>query len=425
MEFCSEALDKKAYKYRDTFEAICKKAEAEGRALTPQELKDCETLTEKVVLAREAADHARRFEDMSRGLDASIGPMRPLGFVGDAGLKYVRRELRPGEVRMVRHDEAVADAPYVGPGIGAFVRGIVTGKMPTELRAMGETTLGAGGWLVPTPLAHMVIDLLRNQTQVIRAGAMTVPMDAATLKIARLTGDIQSNWKSENAAGTASDNSFDAVTFTAQTLFALAKFSVELAEDAPNLDSIVGNSIAKSLALELDRVALYGTGVAPQPKGVKNQTGIQTASMGTNGASFTDYSQLNTAIAALKGANLQGPFGIITSTRTEGELSGLQDTLHQPLRKPDLVAAARFFSTNQIPNNLTVGTGTTCSDAFIGQWDQLLIGMRTQMLMEVSRVAADATSSAFTNGQVWVRAYLRADIQLAHPQAFYVLSGIL
>jgi hypothetical protein len=45
--------------------------------------------------------------------------------------------------------------------------------------------------------------------------------------------------------------------------------------------------------------------------------------------------------------------------------------------------------------------------------------------MEISRTAADSTGSAFTNAQVWIRAYLRADVQLAHPRAFNVLSGIL
>ena len=45
--------------------------------------------------------------------------------------------------------------------------------------------------------------------------------------------------------------------------------------------------------------------------------------------------------------------------------------------------------------------------------------------MEISRVAADSTGSAFTNAQVRIRAYLRADVQLAHPAAFVVLNGIL
>lgn len=423
-----QELRGKADTFRSTANAILAKATSENRSLTDAEQKDVDGLIEKVKAANATLRSAERLNDLSAGLDESIGPMRALPPVrGENGLRHVHRELRPGEVRMYRNDESVSDTPYQGPGIGAFVRGIVTGKMDPELRSMAEGTLSAGGYLVPLPLARFVIDLLRNQTQVVRAGAITVPMQSQTLKIARLTGDITSNWKAENAAATASDNTFDAVTFTAQTLIALAKLSIELVEDAPNIDEVVGNSISKSLALELDRVALYGSGSSSQPKGAKNVSGVtvDTTTMGTNGSAFTDYSQLNTAIGALKSANLPGPFGVIISPRTEAELSGLQDTLHQPLRKPDLVAAAQFFSTSQIPNNLTQGSANTASDAFIGQWDQLMIGLRTSMVMEVSRVAADASNSAFGNLQVWIRAYLRADIQLMHTAAFHVLSGIL
>ncbi len=119
------------------------------------------------------------------------------------------------------------------------------------------------------------------------------------------------------------------------------------------------------------------------------------------------------------------PLCIFVRARTAGELDNLQDTLHQPLRQPGNVAAAKKFITNQISNTLTVGSANTCSDAFIAEWQRLMIGMRTGMVLEINRYAADATGSAFSNAQVWIRAYLRADIQLSHPQAFNVLTGLL
>jgi HK97 family phage major capsid protein len=78
-----------------------------------------------------------------------------------------------------------------------------------------------------------------------------------------------------------------------------------------------------------------------------------------------------------------------------------------------------------VPNNLTKGTSNAASDAFVGQFDQCMIGMRTALTMEISRTAAETGGSAFTSTQVWIRAYLRADVQLAHPSAFVVLNGIL
>jgi hypothetical protein len=40
--------------------------------------------------------------------------------------------------------------------------------------------------------------------------------------------------------------------------------------------------------------------------------------------------------------------------------------------------------------------------------------------MEVTRVAGES----FEKMQVWVRAYLRADVQLAHPEAFVVRTNV-
>jgi HK97 family phage major capsid protein len=266
---------------------------------------------------------------------------------------------------------------------------------------------------------------VRNAAQVIRAGALTIPLESQTLKIARQTGDVTSAWKAENAAITFSDTNFDVVTFTAQMLVAGTKLSIEVVEDAPNIDAIVSQSIVKSLGLALDYAGLYGSGSSNQPKGVRNQTNVIVTDLGTDGYTLTDYSKFSTGISDIMGQNFNGPFGILYSARTAGKLDNLQDTLHQPLRQPDLVAAARKFVTNQIPNNLTHGASNAASDAFIGQWDQCMVGLRTGMVMEISRVAADSTGSAFSNAQVWVRAYLRADVQLAHPKAFNVLTGIL
>jgi HK97 family phage major capsid protein len=215
------------------------------------------------------------------------------------------------------------------------------------------------------------------------------------------------------------------ITFVANTLIAGAKISLELIEDSENIDAVVQNSISKALALALDYAALYGSGGAPSPTGIKGQSGVNLTVLGANGYALVDWSKLSAGISTLQQANVQGPLGAIYSARTAGELDNLRDTLGQPMRPTDAVAQMAKFVSNQVPNNLTVGTATTTSDCFIGQWDQCIVGYRNSMTMEISREAADSTGSAFTNAQVWIRAYLRADVQLAHPQAFNVLTGIL
>ena len=412
--------------YANTMRNIIGKAETENRGLTDAEKRDFDGLKVKVDDITATLDRASQLGEMRADIERPVvtGP-----FVQPAdsnGMIYTPRSVREGEVRCYKPNEALAEQRYQGAGIGSYVRGIVTGNWngAEDLRSLAEGST-PGSYLVPTPLAFNVIDLMRNQTRVIQAGAVTVPMTAQTLKIARQTGDVTAAWKAENANITFSDTNFDVVTFTSQMLVAGSKLSIEVVEDSYNLDQIVGNSISKSLALALDYAALYGSGNSNQPKGIRNQTSVTVTDLGTDGYTLVDFSKFSAAIATLMGNNFQGPFSAIYSARTAGELDNLQDTLHQPLRQPDLVAAMRKYVSNQVPNNLTKGAANTASDAFVGQFDQCMIGMRTQMVMEISRVAADSTGSAFTATQVWIRAYLRADVQLAHPKAFVVLNGIL
>jgi HK97 family phage major capsid protein len=82
-----------------------------------------------------------------------------------------------------------------------------------------------------------------------------------------------------------------------------------------------------------------------------------------------------------------------------------------------LVAPAMVAGVPQFISNAITGTGSP-SDAtvFVGDFSQLLIGLRTSFRLESTRVGA----GTFENLQIAVRAYLRADVQLAHPGAFCV-----
>jgi HK97 family phage major capsid protein len=63
---------------------------------------------------------------------------------------------------------------YEERSFDSYLRGLIHSER-YEQRFMGEGTGPAGGHLVPTPLAASVIDLARNATRVIQAGAVTVP----------------------------------------------------------------------------------------------------------------------------------------------------------------------------------------------------------------------------------------------------------
>ncbi len=311
--------------------------------------------------------------------------------------------------------------------LGRFVRGLVTGEWEgaeAERRAMAEGTLSAGGYMVPTPLALNVIDLARKQARVMQAGAQTVPMTSNKLTIARVTGDPSASWKAENAPGTFSDMTFDALNFNAHTLIALVKVSRELLEDAQGIDGVINTALAEALALELDRVSLYGSGTGDEPKGLKNTAGVLKLSMGANGAQLTDYDEFSQAVQAVREQNGE-PNSAMYAPRTAGAIDRMKDTTGQPLQAPESFKTLKKHVTNQIPTNLTQGSATTASDAFVGDFTQLLIGMRATLQIEVSNSASDDSGSAFTQHQVWIKATLRADVQVAKPKLFDIIEGII
>jgi HK97 family phage major capsid protein len=303
-----------------------------------------------------------------------------------------------------------------------MIRGMVTGDWDgadTESRALSESPTTAGGHMVPTPVAATVIDKARAQARIFQSGAVTVPMTSSTLKYARLTAEATPGWRNEAAAITDQAMTFDSVTFTARSMAMLVKVSMELFDDAPNTNHVIENSFAKQIALELDRVGLRGSGTAPEPRGVLNQTGVTLTSHGANGAAISalKYDFLIDSLATLRALNFE-PNAVIDAPRTEQGLSKLVDTTGQYITPPAALSGLTRLPTNQVPTNLTVGTSTDCSEVYTADWSNLLVGLRTGFTIKF------LGERFIDNGQYAFMAYLRGDIQLAQPAAFVVDLGV-
>jgi len=306
------------------------------------------------------------------------------------------------------------------PSFDRWMRGLVSGHWDgaEQERALSEGTLTAGGHLVPTPLSARVIDLARNATRVFQAGAVTVPMTAQTLKLARLTSEGSPAWKTENAAITDADMVFDSVTFTARTLVRLIRLSVELFEDAdPSSEDVIARAFAGQMAVELDRVALLGTGTAPEPRGVLNQSGVTLTAHGANGSNITNYDWWLDAKGAVLANNFE-PNAHVQAPRSSTSLSKLKEATTNAYLAPP-AGMLPMLTTKTVPINVTVGTSTDTSYVFTADWSNLMVGIRTDFNLRFlgERFVADNLQYAFL-------AYLRADVQLAQPGAFVVDTGV-
>ena len=398
---------------RAAMDELVRAARDGGRDMTGDELRAFESH-----LADAQAASSRLDDERDRELAELRAAAVRTGAIGNpARGPVLTRAQSVAEWVRVRGGQAVADETPLS--FDRYLRGLATGEWDgaEHERALAEGTATAGGHLVPAPLASRVIDLARNASRVMQAGATTVPMSAQTLKLARLTGEGGPAWKAENAPVAEGDLTFAPVTFTARTMTRLVKLSVELFEDAdPSAEDVIARAFAAQMATELDRAALRGAGTTTEPRGVLNTSGVTVTDHGANGAALANYDWFLDAAGAVRAGNFD-PNAHIVAPRTVTSLSKLKNTAGDYLAPP--AGMLPMLATNQVPANLTVGTSSDASEVYTGQWDQLMVGIRTSFRLEFlrERFLADNLQYAFL-------AYMRADVQLAQPAAFVVDRGV-
>jgi HK97 family phage major capsid protein len=306
--------------------------------------------------------------------------------------------------------------------VGKMIRGAITGNWrdaEAEQRALSENVLANGGYALAPDLSARVIDRVRNNMAVMRLGATTVPMTTQQMYLARLAGGADVSWKSEGSAITESSPTFERVTLTAKTLPCLIRISAELFEDlSPEATDTIERELSLALSLELDRAALRGSGVDPEPTGIRFAAGVTVTSLGADGASPT-WDNVIDAVATVRAANVE-PDGIIWASRTQQTFDKQKDLQNRYLEPPTSLAGIPRVSSNQIPVNLTTGANTDTSELFVGRWSDVLVGLRTDLRFQV-RVLNERF---IDNLQYGLLVYLRADVALAHPQSFNVVTGV-
>jgi HK97 family phage major capsid protein len=323
--------------------------------------------------------------------------------------------LKP-EQRMVDHVARMGNHGDIGVTTGAFLRALILGaRNDAEKRALSEGTPGAGGYTVPDVLSARLIDKLRAASVTIRAGALTVPLTSDTNYVARVLTDPEPAWRSEAGPVGDSGPTFDRITFTPRSLAVLVKVSRELLEDSLNIETALPNIIAEAMAREVDRVALFGSGTPPEPKGVVNFSDIQTIALN---AAITNYSPLVKARTKIRNANAPGASAFIMHTEDEGAFADLREsTTGQPLNVPPAIAQVPILSTTAVPGDLTASPPDD-TQIVTGWFPYLLIGMRSQLRIEVLKERyAD-------NMQYGFLAHLRMDVAAEHENAFVKITGI-
>ena len=302
-----------------------------------------------------------------------------------------------------------------------FLRGVANLRTTEAVQnALSTGTDSAGGYTVPGILMPGILSAMVPVSSLLQAGAGIVALEegAKSFTTAAINTIPTAAWRAESGALATSDPAFRAVTATPRSLAFTFKISRELLADGQGIRTALDFAIAQAFAKELDRVGLRGSGTAPEPRGLLNISGIQSVTNGANGAALASYANLFSSVQALLQADAPMPTAAIMSPRSLVKLGGLADTTGQPLRVPELLAPVKKIATSQIPNNLTVGTSSDCSEIYVGDFSSLYFAMREKVSIQLLNELYAGT------GEIGFACHMRVDVVCNYPAAFSVITGV-
>lgn len=285
-----------------------------------------------------------------------------------------------------------------------------------------------GGNLVATDLlASSFIDVLRNKMVLNTLGAQFLTGLQGNVAIPRKTAASSAYWVAENVAPTESTNApaFDQVTMTPKTLGAYVDISRRLMlQSSLDIENLVRNDLAASIAVAMDGAAIAGSG-SNKPTGVLNTSGIGSVTLGTNGGAPT-WAMVTNLVREVDIDNaLNGAAAFLTNGQVKAKLSntskqtsGVEGNF---ILGPDVNTLYGYplVVSQQVPANLSKGTGSNLSAMIFGVWSELLIGQWSG----IDLMADPYTGS--NAGTVRIVAFHDCDFAVRHPESFAECNEII
>ena len=313
---------------------------------------------------------------------------------------------------------------------GRRTQGFFVPDQVWQKRDYVKGTATAGGNLVATDhLAANFIEALRDRLAVAELGATLLPGLIGDVSIPKRTGSATAYWfGGDNADSiTESTGTVGTVTMSPKPLGAYSKFSYLMRlQSTPGIEQLIRDDFVALLANAVDAAAINGSGSSHQPLGILNTAGIGSVAGGTNGLAVT-MDHLLDLKKEVTIDNADAPTaGYLTNAKVEAAVSKLKDGNGQYLLSPygtelgrSQIAGRRFEVSNNVPSNLTKGTGTDLSAVIYGQFRDLLIGTFGSL-----EVVADPFTD-FAKGTVGVRALQAIDIAVRHPESFAAMTDAI
>ena len=288
-------------------------------------------------------------------------------------------------------------------------------------------TASAGGNYIGTQhLADNFVEALRARLAVAELGATMLPGLIGDVAIPRRSGSASTYWIAESANITESTGTVDQITLNPKVVGCFSKFSHLMKLQAtPEIEQVIRQDFIALIAQAIDSVAIKGGG-SGEPTGILETSGIGSVAGGTDGAAPTIDNILDLkAEVAVDNAD-QPTCGFLTNSKVEKVISKLKDgnsayhlSPYVGALEDQRIANRRLLISNNVPSNLTKGSGSNLSAIIYGNFADLIIGMWGALEVEVDPY------SAFQSGTVGVRAMQAIDIGVRHPESFAAMTDAI
>lgn len=289
-------------------------------------------------------------------------------------------------------------------------------------------TQASGGYLVQeTVLGTQFIDLLRNKSSVLSAGATFLPGLVGNYSMPGQATGTQAYWISENENVVPDSITFRNITLNQRTIAARVGITRNMImQSSVEVENIARRDLATAIALGLDKAALFGTGDGKEPLGILNTPGIGGTSLGNDGGALTWAALVNLWKAIMVGNGDTGTMGWIMPAAVAAKLmvtpmqgSGVEGNF---ILKPDSDRLILFpyQVTEQMPANLTKGNGTNLGTILLGVWSEFVIGNWGTLSIDMNPYG-----QSWGTGGVEMLAMQSADTAVRHPESFAAYSDVI
>jgi HK97 family phage major capsid protein len=247
------------------------------------------------------------------------------------------------------------------------------------------------------------VDALRNASSVMQAGATMLTGLQGNVKIPKKSATSSGGWFAEGSAASESEATFTSITMSPKTVGAFTDVTRNLMmQGSPDVESLIRNDLAASLAIAIDLGALSGSGSSGQPTGIRATSGINTKDFAATNPTFAEIVGMETEVAADNA--LRGNLAYIINAAMAGALK---------TTAKDSGSGLFVLQNGEMNGYRTIVSNQAATgDAYFGNFADLLIGMWGGL-----DILVDPYTSS-TTGTVRIVAMQSVDVAVRHAVSF-------